>query len=178
MRKLALALLALLLAAAPLSALAEGAAPMDSVLGAFSTVDLAGNPVNSNVFADSKLTLVNVWATFCPPCIAEIPDLAKLDAQIDDFQVLGILGDAGSKDAVDPNNRDLGIEIAEKSGAAYPSLLPDDAINQTLMQYLTAYPTSFFVDRKGQIVGQAIVGSMGYEDWKNVINERMSQANG
>lgn len=184
MRKLGLILLALALGMLALGAGAESAAapvetpaapaPMDSVIGAFSTVDLMGNPVDSNVFASGKLTLVNVWATFCSPCVEEIPYLAKLDKEIEGFQVLGVLGDAGSKDAADSANLELGKEILEKSGAAYASVLPDETLNTMLMPYITAYPTSFFVDQNGQIVGKAIVGSMGYDDWKMVIEEKMA----
>jgi thiol-disulfide isomerase/thioredoxin len=154
---------------------AGAAAPMDSVIGAFSTVDIDGNAVDSNIFAENKLTMVNVWATFCPPCIEEIPHLAKLDEEIEGFQVLGVLGDAGTKDVQDPNNVALGQEIAEKSGAAYPSVLPDDTITAMLMNYITAFPTSFFVDQEGQIVGQAIVGSMSYDDWKKVIEQKLAE---
>jgi len=161
---------------APTEGASAGAvAPMDSVIGAFSTVDIDGNAVDSNIFAENKLTMVNVWATFCPPCIEEIPHLAKLDEEIEGFQVLGVLGDAGTKDVQDPNNVALGQEIAEKSGAAYPSVLPDDTITAMLMNYITAFPTSFFVDQEGQIVGQAIVGSMSYDDWKKVIEQKMAE---
>ncbi len=184
MKKTGLILLALAMLLTAVAAFAESAAtpapteaaaPMDSVIGAFSTVDIDGNAVDSNIFAEGKLTLVNVWATFCSPCIREIPDLAKLDQEIEGFQVLGVLGDAGTKDAQDPNNVALGKEIAEKSGAAYKSVLPDDTINTMLMNYITAFPTSFFVDQQGQIVGQAIVGSMSYDDWKKVIEQKMAE---
>ncbi len=178
MKRTALFLLVLAVLTSAVAVVAESAAtpaPMDSVIGAFSTVDIDGNAVDSNIFAENKLTMVNVWATFCPPCIEEIPHLAKLDEEIEGFQVLGVLGDAGTKDVQDPNNVALGQEIAEKSGAAYPSVLPDDTITAMLMNYITAFPTSFFVDQEGQIVGQAIVGSMSYDDWKKVIEQKMAE---
>ena len=151
------------------------AAPMETIIGAFSTVDLDGNAVDSNIFSKSKLTMVNVWGTFCPPCIEEIPHLAKLDGEIEDFQVLGILGDAGSKGALYDKNVELGKEILTKSEAAYVNVVPDDIINSKMMAYITAYPTSFFMDQNGQIVGKAIVGSMSYDDWKNVITQKMAE---
>ena len=46
----------------------------------FSSVDMAGNAVTSDIFAKNKLTMVNIWGTFCPPCIREMPDLAKLNS--------------------------------------------------------------------------------------------------
>ncbi len=151
------------------------AAPMETIIGAFSTVDLDGNAVDSNIFAKSKLTMVNVWATYCSPCIAEIPHLAKLDDEIDDFQILGILGDAGWKGALYDKNVELGKEILEKSGAPYVNVVPDDILNNKMIAYITGYPTSFFMDQNGQIVGKAIVGSMSYDDWKNVITQKMAE---
>ncbi len=149
--------------------------PSDSVIGAFSTVDLEGNQVDASVFASGKLTLVNVWATFCPPCIAEIPDLAKLDQEIDGFQVLGILSDAGSAGAIDENNLALGKKILSDSGAVYTSILPDGVINEKLMNAVYAVPTSFFVDQNGQKIGEDIVGSMSYEGWKGEIERKLSE---
>ena len=177
MRKLGLFLLVMMLMSAVGAAAESTPAPtaMDSVIGAFSTVDLQGNAVDASVFAKEKLTLVNVWATFCPPCKAEIPDLAKLDQEIDGFQVLGILSDAGSSGASDPANLALGAQILSDSGAAYTCILPDDVINQTLMGSVYAVPTSFFVDAKGQKVGEDIVGSMSYDDWKKTIEDRIAQ---
>ena len=185
MKKIGLVLTALVLAVGLLyiivsaesapDATAAPSAPTDSVIGAFSTVNLEGSQVDASVFASSKLTLVNVWATFCPPCIAEIPDLAKLDQEIEGFQVLGVLADAGTNDAIDPNNLQLGKKILSDSGAAYASILPDDVINETLMSAVYAVPTSFFVDQNGQKVGGDIVGSQSYEGWKAEIEKKLSE---
>jgi thiol-disulfide isomerase/thioredoxin len=151
-------------------------APMETIIGAFSTVDLDGNAVDSNIFKKSRLTMVNVWATYCGPCLTEIPHLAKLDDEIEDFQILGILGDAGSKGALYDKNVELGREILASSGASYVNVVPDDVLINKMMVYIAAYPTSFFMDQNGKIVGKAIVGSMSYEDWKNVIMQKMAEA--
>ena len=172
---LVMAVGALAESAATVAPAADAAAPMDSVIGAFSTVDMQGSAVDSNVFAASKLTLVNVWATFCPPCVGEIPDLAKLDQEIDGFQVLGVLADAGTKDAIDSNNLELGKQILSDSGAAYTSILPDDVLNEKLMAGVYAVPTSFFVDENGQKVGEDIVGSKSYDEWKTEIEQKLAQ---
>jgi thiol-disulfide isomerase/thioredoxin len=157
------------------AAVNETPAPMDSAIGAFSTQDLEGNAVDTSIFAGSKLTLVNVWATYCPPCVAEIPDLAKLDQEIDDFQVLGILIDAGVKGFPDEANLDLGKQILSDSGVEYTSVLPDLEIINKLLVKVYAVPTSLFVDEKGQKVGEEIVGSKSYDDWKTAIEEKLAE---
>lgn len=48
------------------------------ILSAFTAQDLQGNGVNQEILKGKKLTMVNVWATFCDPCINEMPDLGVL----------------------------------------------------------------------------------------------------
>ena len=52
------------------------------VLSAFSTTDLEGNAVDQSMLADYDLTMVNVWATYCGPCISEMPDLGGARGRI------------------------------------------------------------------------------------------------
>ena len=50
---------------------------------AFEAKDMEGNEVTSGVFAESKLTMINVWATYCNPCLNEMPDLGELSGEYD-----------------------------------------------------------------------------------------------
>ena len=60
----------------------------------FSTTDINGAPVDSSIFSEKKLTVVNVWGTFCGPCIEEMPELADWAREMgDDIQLIGIVGD-------------------------------------------------------------------------------------
>ena len=55
----------------------EPNAASPSLLGEFESVDLEGNTVDESILADHQLTMINVWATFCGPCINEMPDLGQ-----------------------------------------------------------------------------------------------------
>ena len=59
---------------------------------AFDSVDLKGNAVTDAIFQENKITMLNIWGTFCPPCIREMPDLAKLNEvnKSKGFEVIGI----------------------------------------------------------------------------------------
>ena len=61
----------------------------------FEATTLDGKTITSDTFADSKLTMLNVWATYCNPCLNEMPDLAEIAVAYDsaDFQLLGIISD-------------------------------------------------------------------------------------
>ena len=64
-------------------------------LGEFSTQDIYGNIYTQDIFKDYDLTLVNVFTTWCTPCVEEIPDLEKLYQDMSDrgIQVVGVLLD-------------------------------------------------------------------------------------
>ena len=151
---------------------------VDSFTG-FQAEDLAGNPADQTIFADHDLTLVNVWATFCGPCKAEMPDLAELHEEYRDrgFQVVGICGDI-----VDASNGQLqqkeyedALEIAEETHAdAYLNLNPaGDLQNGFIHDHVQAYPTSVFVDSEGNQVGDMIIGSLDKDAWKAEIDKRL-----
>ena len=97
-------------------------------LGVFSMQDLAGKSYTQEMFADYDLTMVNIFTTWCSPCINEIPDLQKLSESMKDqnVQVVGIILDSldrfGKEDQEALEKAKL---IAERTGASYPFLIPD-----------------------------------------------------
>ncbi|MBE6725873.1 MAG: TlpA family protein disulfide reductase [Ruminococcaceae bacterium] len=147
---------------------AESQLPVPSVAGrivSFSTEDVYGNPVTAeDVFSGNEITVVNVWASWCPPCQAELPDLADLHTRLGEKNcgVIGILYDAG-----DGTGLEDGIAHMESAGVNYPVLIPDADLYTAFPLY--AFPTTYFVDSTGQIVGDSVVGANvpGYESAVN-----------
>lgn len=128
-----------------------------SVMPAFTTTDLTGQEISSDIFTKKDLTVVNLWGTFCGPCIEEMPELAKLSEKYaDTVQFLGIVGDIdGQKDT---KHLELAKTITGKAGVTYPNLVVNDDLKD-LLSGVIGYPTTIFVDRNGNIVGDPIVGS-------------------
>lgn len=125
---------------------------------AFTTTDLNGNTVTETIFAGKDLTVVNVWGTYCGPCIDEMDELAAWSASMpENVQLIGLVSDL-----YDPNDTDtleMALAICEATGATnYPSLVScvDFA---PLLNSLVGVPTTFFVDSTGTIVGDPIVGA-------------------
>ena len=67
----------------------------EKIFGEFETVTLTGEPVTQEIFGEAKLTMVNIWATYCGPCIQEMPELAELAREYEDrgVQIVGLLSD-------------------------------------------------------------------------------------
>lgn len=145
-------------------------------LGIFSVQDIEGNNYTQDMFADYDLTMVNVFTTWCSPCVNEIPDLEKLKNEMSDqgVNVIGIVLD--SVDSYGNVNQDT-IEkaklLAETTGVTYPFLIPDTGYLNGRLAGIEAVPETFFVDRKGDIVGDTYSGSRTFEDWKSIVEAEL-----
>lgn len=142
----------------------------------FSGKDIEGNDiVSATVFAENKITMVNVWATFCQPCIQELPDLEELNNSWKDkgIQIVGIVSDvADSEGNYDKTYWDLGKSILKENGVTYKNIICDistfwDKVN------LDAVPTTFFVDKNGKLVGKVQVGSVSKEEYTVLAEEAL-----
>lgn len=145
-------------------------------LGRFTTNGLDGNKVTQAVLADHKLTMINVWATYCPPCLREMPELGKLSQDYQDkgVQIIGIVSDVTDYDGVIlPDQVDLAQEIVAQTGADYLHLTPSDDLINTLLWQVSSVPTTIFVDSQGSLVGQAYIGALSYEEWAQAIDEAL-----
>ena len=136
----------------------------------FETVDLEGNPVRSaDLFSGSKLTMVNIWGTYCGPCIGEMPDLEVLNGRLGEkgCRIIGIVCDVFSPE--DTGTIDEAKEIVEETGVTYLNILPWEGFEN--IYPLEFIPTTLFVNADGQIVGEAAVGSRGAEEYEALIDE-------
>ncbi len=140
-----------------------------SVSIVFEGQDTEGNAVSSDILAQSRLTMINVWATYCNPCLREMPELGQLPDEYDaaDFQLIGIISDV-MEDA-DQKTMDAAKSLIEQTGADYPHLLLNPSLYEALLTDVTAVPTTFFLDAEGNVL-DTVVGAMDKEAWEEKIN--------
>ncbi len=145
-------------------------------LGEFSLQDIEGQSYTQEMFQEYDLTMVNVFTTWCTPCINEIPDLEQLhqDMKEQGVGIVGIVLDAaeGMGGSVDETIEQAKL-LAEKTGATYPFLVPDTGLLNGRLSRIDAVPETFFVDQNGAIVGETYTGSRSYDDWKSVIEDTL-----
>ncbi len=150
----------------------SSAAPANGIMSSFTAKALSGEVLDESLLTDFKLTMVNVWATFCPPCIEEMPDLGQLSAEYapKGVQIVGLISDVLKSDGLpDPKQLATAKSIVAKTGANYPHIVPSEEFFGVLGS-VPAVPTTFFVDEYGNQVGDAYVGAKSKEDWIEVIN--------
>lgn len=152
-------------------------------IGTFTSVDLDGNEVTDAIFADKDVTVLNIWATFCGPCIGEMPDLAAMAEELpDNAQVIGIVIDAPTEGtesgaAVDlwggeAGNIDLAKEICQETGVKYTNILASESVSQTF-EGVEAVPTTFILDKSGSVVCKPFVGA-NVEGYKKAVEEYLA----
>jgi thiol-disulfide isomerase/thioredoxin len=158
----------------------ESSEPQDGagIFSSFTAEDLEGNVVDQSVFEDHTLTMVNIWATFCSPCLKEMPDLGELHQEYADqgFQVLGIVIDVLNQDgSVNSDQLETAQLAVEETGANYIHLLPSEDLIMAKLQYVTGVPETIFVDAQGNQVGESYMGSRSKEAWAEIIETLLSE---
>lgn len=150
------------------------------VLSSFTATDLEDNEVSQEILADYDLTLVNVWSTFCGPCLREMPSLGELAAeyQPQGVNIIGIVSDTlTSEGELDEDQVDLARDLVEETKAEYTHLLPSQDLFGLLGQ-IYAVPTTFFVDSEGNQVGDTYMQSMSKEELSELIESHLAQVQG
>lgn len=134
----------------------------------FNVKTLDGNEITDSVFADYDITMINIWATYCGPCKAEMKDLGELYESLPEgANMISICTDA-------TDEAELAQEIMDKNNCTFPVLLPNDHLTDSLLNYVTGVPTTYFVDSFGNVVGDPIVGSRSQDDYRKELEERIA----
>jgi thiol-disulfide isomerase/thioredoxin len=141
-------------------------------LASFQTKDIYGNDVNQDIFKDYSLTLVNVWGTFCGPCLEEMPYLGELQKEYEPkgVNIVGIVVDVQDEDMqIIDDQIKLARDIADRTGANYTHMIVSNEMIDSVLNKFDAIPASFFVDKYGNIVSEFYVGSRSKKDWVDLI---------
>lgn len=145
-------------------------------VGKFETTGIDGKTYTEKVFSDYDLTLVNIFTTWCSPCVKEIPELQELYKEMKEkgVGVAGVVLDTtdekGNQD--EEAVKKAGI-LQEKTKAEYPFLIPDTTMMNGRLQGISAFPETFFVDKDGNIVGDTYTGSHTLDEWKEIVEKEL-----
>ena len=138
------------------------------------TLDLYGNVVDSTIFQDYTITIVDVWGTYCNPCIQAMPTLAEIYREYEPqgVNVIGIMIDVQNGDYTPkPEYIAKAMEITDGTGADFMHLLSSKNIVSSVVRNISAIPASFVVDSQGNVVTKISYGSHTKEEWEEIIHE-------
>lgn len=126
--------------------------------------DFDGNDVDESLFSKNAVTVMNFWFTGCKPCVAELSKLNELNDAIKSMggEVVGVNTDTfdGKESTIKEAKK-----ILESQGAKYRNFALD--ANSDAGKYaskIMAFPTTILVDRKGNVVGEPMVGGIDNQD--------------
>ena len=144
---------------------------------AFDGKDLAGNEVKSStLFGENTVTVVNFWFTTCSPCVGELADLEALNKKLAEKggAVVGINSFTldGDKTAIAEAK-----DILTKKGVSYKNIWFDSKSEAgEFTSGLYSYPTTYVVDKNGNIVGEPIVGAITGQKQAQTLQKLIDQA--
>ena len=144
---------------------------------AFEGKDLNGNPVKSDdLFSKNAVTVVNFWFTTCNPCVGELSELDALNKELakKGGALIGVNTFTldGDETAISEAK-----DVLAKKGATYQNVYFDsDGEAGKFTTNIFAYPTTYVVDRSGNIVGEPIVGAITEKKQAETLKKLIDQA--
>ena len=143
----------------------------------FEGKDLDGNEVKSDeLFSANAVTVVNFWFTTCSPCVGELGDLDALNKELADKGGALIGVNAFTLDGDETAIADA-KDVLAKKGATYQNVYFDSSSAAgAFTSNIFAFPTTYVVDRNGNIVGEPIVGAITEQKQAETLQSLIDQA--
>ena len=143
---------------------------------AFEGKDLDGNPVKSDeLFSANAVTVVNFWFTTCNPCVGELSELESLHQELTK-KGGGVIGINSFTLGGDEAAISEAKSVLSKKGVTYPNVyFPAQGEAGKFVENVFAYPTTYVVDRNGNIVGDPIVGAITEKKQAETLQKLIDQ---
>lgn len=140
----------------------------------FSATDMTGEAISDGIFGEYDATVVNFWNNGCGSCIEEMPEL---EAYYQEFkeQNINLIG-VGTDSCDSEESLALAKEILSEKGVTYQNIVPDvdSTFYKEFIAEIMSYPTTYVVDREGNIIGAPITGVVKNQD--DLLRERLKLA--
>lgn len=135
---------------------------------AFTATDLEGNTVTESIFGEKDLTVLNIWGTFCNPCVGEMPELGEWAKEMpENVQMVGLIIDINGEE--DKEHHDMAVDITSNAGAEFTQIIANQDFAPVLKDVL-GVPTTMFIDKEGTMVGDPILGA-DVDGYKKFVEE-------
>lgn len=156
---------------------------MNAMFSELNTVDLDGNQITESIFKENDLTMINTWATWCGPCVGELPELEELQKQLQEegkkVSVKGmVIGGEGEITAgLTEEEKKEAKNVLKEAGATYQQILVSEKLAQSELKNQAGLPTTYFVDKQGKLVGEPVTGANDVKGWKEEVEKKLKACN-
>ena len=144
--------------------------PFPEIVG----TDMNGNEVTNDIFSKYDATIVNFWNNGCGTCIEEMPELEEYYNELKEqnINLIGVAADSGES----TEKFEFATRVLSEKGTTYLNISPDidGAFYTDFLDTIQGYPTTFIVDKDGNIIGSPIVGNVKNQD--ETLKERLALA--
>ncbi|HIT87962.1 MAG TPA: TlpA family protein disulfide reductase [Candidatus Coprocola pullicola] len=142
-----------------------------TIFGEFTSYTQSGEEITQSIFENADITMVNIWGTFCNPCIEEMPYLAEISKEYEQkgLQVVGIISDV-----IEPNDA-TAQEIINLTGADYTHIVLSEDLYNNFLYQIQSIPTTIFVDKNGNWVGDVVIGARDKQQWTAIVEEILKE---
>ena len=149
--------------------------PAEQLIGQtiqFETTDLDGNPVKSeDLFKDNKITLINIWGTWCPACTGELGELANINNRLKE-KGCGVVGvEIENPGVTIADVKEDAEALLKENNVTYPSVWCPEGVS--FFENLGGYPYNYFVDSEGKILTFPICGA-AINEYEAVIDRLLA----
>lgn len=130
--------------------------------------DMNGNIVTSDIFKNYDITAVNIWTTWCSPCVEEMPELAKLYKDLPaNANFISVCMDGKEE-------QEKARKILEKSKAEFVTVSGDEKLREGVFGSVVSFPTTIFINKEGKQVGDPFLSSGNKETYRALIEEKLN----
>ncbi|MBI9013509.1 MAG: TlpA family protein disulfide reductase [Clostridiales bacterium] len=138
------------------------------VLKDISTTDIEGNIIDETIFNGHKITVLNLWATWCGPCVEEMPEFEEVSKtyKTEDVQFLGLIIDSEDDEVKD---------LLKQLGITYPQIKSDEKLKKQIVNHFDYVPVTLFIDENGKILEKFVPGGTTKEALEKMLDGMLSE---
>lgn len=138
------------------------------IMPEFQLNDINDKPVTDEILKEKDITVINIWGTFCKPCIDELPILQELSQEYGSrgVNILGIVADG------DVNNIGA-FEMLDKLEVKFTNLIPTEEFKKDFLNRVNVAPVTVIVNSKGEIL-ETLVGDRTKEEYTDLIEQYLN----
>jgi len=138
------------------------------ILTDIATTDIEGNSIDESIFNGHKITVLNLWATWCGPCVEEMPEFEEISKTYkpEEVQFLGLIIDSDDDDVKD---------LLEQLSITYPQIKADEQLTEQIVKYFDYVPVTLFVDENGKVLDNFVPGGTTKEALEKMLTGMLNE---